>query len=114
MIDDLERRVRQVRSRVAVRAWEYRQRHHAKGVWLRLRRILADAQAAYVIPGGEAERLIAEGFRPEAVGRELEPPKIILFLPVERVARLTGAREIPVRLEVELLQAPALALIRFP
>ncbi|HEV8358624.1 MAG TPA: hypothetical protein VGX21_05695 [Methylomirabilota bacterium] len=50
MRDDLERRVRQVRSRVAVQAWEYRQRHHAKGVWMRLRRILADAQAAYVIP----------------------------------------------------------------
>jgi len=111
--EDLERRVREVRSRVAVRAWEYRQRHHAKGVWMRLRRILADAQAAYVIPDGEAGRLVAEGFRSEAVGRELEPPKVILFLPAERVARLTGAREIPVRLEVELLEARALALVRF-
>jgi hypothetical protein len=112
--DDLERRVRQVRSRVAVRAWEYRQRHHAKGVWMRLRRILADAAAAYVIPESEAERLVAEGFPPEPVGRELEPAKVILFLPAERVARLAGAREIPVRLEVELLEAPALALVRFP
>jgi hypothetical protein len=112
--DDLERRVRQVRSRVAVRAWEYRQRHHAKGVWMRLRRILADAAAAYVIPESEAERLVVEGFPPESVGRELERPKVILFLPAERVARLTGAREIPVRLEVELLEAPALALVRFP
>jgi hypothetical protein len=110
--DALERRVREVRSRVAVRAWEYRQRHHAKGVWMRLRRILVDAEAAYVIPGGEAERLVAEGFRPEAVGRELEPPKVILFLPAERVARLTGARGIPVRLGAELLEAPA--LVRFP
>ncbi|HEV8309662.1 MAG TPA: hypothetical protein VGW35_18520 [Methylomirabilota bacterium] len=114
MSDDLERRVRQVRSRVAVRAWEYRQRHHAKGVWMRLRRILADAAAAYVIPESEAERLVAEGFPPEPVGRELEPAKVILFLPAERVARLAGAREIPVRLEVELLEAPALALVRFP
>lgn len=114
MTDSLERRVRQVRSRVAVRAWEYRQRHHAKGVWMRLRRVLADAEAAYVIPEGEAERLVVEGFQPERVGRELEPPKIILFLPAERVARLTGARKIPVRLEVELLEAPALALVRFP
>jgi hypothetical protein len=114
MTDALERRVRQARSRAAVRAWEYRQRHHAKGVWLRLRRILADAEAAYVIPEGEAEGLVAEGFPPEPVGRELEPVKVILFLPAERVARLTGAREIPVRLGVELLEAPALALIRFP
>jgi hypothetical protein len=76
--------------------------------------VLSDAEAAYVIPAGEAERLIGEGFRPEAVGRELEPPKVILFVPAERVARLTGARELPVRLEVELLEAPALALVRFP
>jgi hypothetical protein len=46
------------------------------------------------------------------VGRELEPPKIILFLAAERVARLTGARGIPVRLGAELLEAPA--LVRFP
>jgi hypothetical protein len=65
-------------------------------------------------PEAEAERLIVEGFQPEAVGRELEPPKVILFLPAERVARLTGAREIPVRLDAELLAAPALALVRFP
>jgi hypothetical protein len=110
----LEGRLRQVRSRVAVRAWEYRQRHHAKGVWVRFRRVLADAEAAYVIAEGEAERLVAEGFPPEPVGRELEPLKTILFLPAERVARPTGAREIPVRLSVELLGAPALALVRFP
>lgn len=114
MSDGLERRIRQMRSRAAVRAWEYQQRHHAKGVWLRLRRILADAEAAYVIPEGEAERLVVEGFQPEPVGRELEPPKVILFLPADRVAQLTGAREIPVRLEVELLETPALALVRFP
>jgi hypothetical protein len=112
--EGLRRRVRQLRSRAAVRAWEYRQRHHAKGVWLRLRRVLADAQTAYVIPEREAERLLAEGVHPEAVGRELEPPRIILFVPAERVARLAGAREVPVRLGVEVLEAPALALVRFP
>lgn len=114
MSDELERRVRQVRSRVAARAWGYRQRRHARGVWMRLRRILADAQAAYVISESDAALLVAEGFRAEAVGRELEPAKIILFVPAARVARLTRAREIPVSLEVELLEAPALALVRFP
>ncbi len=114
MTDDLERRVRQVQSRVAVRTWGYRQRHHAKGVWMRLRRTLADAQSVYLIPDSEAKRLLAEGFRPEAVGRELEPPKVILFAPAERVVRITGAREIPVRLDVALLEAPALVLVRFP
>jgi hypothetical protein len=114
MTDDLARRVQQVRSRFAVRAWEYRQRHHAKGVWMRLRRILADARSAFVIPLTEADQLLAEGFQPEAVGRELEPPKIILFVPAARAERLNEAREIPVRLEVALLEAPALALVRFP
>ena len=110
----LERRLRQVRSRVAVRAWAYRQRHHAKGMWLRLRRVLAEAQSAYVIAGSEAEKLVAEGFRPEPVGTELQPPKVILFVPAERAAQIAGAREIPVRLGAALLEAPALALIRFP
>jgi hypothetical protein len=36
----LERRARQVRSRAAVRAREYRQRRHAKGAWGRFRRLL--------------------------------------------------------------------------
>ncbi len=114
MTGDLERRVRQARSRVAVRAWAFRQRHHAKGVWMRLRRVLADAQSAYVIPESEAARLLAEGLRPEAVGQELEPPKVVLFVPAERAARITGAREIPVRLEVPLLEASALVLVPFP
>ena len=114
MADDLARRVRQARSRLAVRAWEYRQRHHAKGVWMRFRRILADARSAHVIPLTEAEQLLAEGFQPGAVGRELEPPKIVLFVPAARAARLIDAREIPVRLEAALLEAPALALVRFP
>ncbi len=114
MTGDLERRIRQARSRVAVRAWAYRQRHHAKGVWMRLRRVLADAQSAYAIPGNEVERLLAEGFRAEPVGQELEPPKVVLFVPAERAARISGAREIPVRLEVALLEAPALVLVRFP
>jgi hypothetical protein len=114
MTRKLEDRVRQVRSRIAVRAWSYRQRHHSKGVWMRLRRVLAEAQSAYVIPTGEAERLVAEGFRPEAVGRELEPPKLMLFAPAERIERIPGAREISVRLDAALLEARALALIRFP
>ena len=114
MTPGLERRLRQLRSRVAVRAWAYRQRRHAKGVWMRLRRVLADARSAYVIAGSEADRLLAEGFRPETVGLELQPPKILLFVPAERAARIAGAQEIPVRLEAALLDAPALVLVRFP
>jgi hypothetical protein len=114
MIDKLERRVRQARSRTAVRAWGYRQRHHAKGMWMRLRRVLAEAQSAYVIPASEAERLLAEGFLPEAAGQELEPPKVVVFAPAERAASIRGAHEIPVRLDAALLEAQTLVLVRFP
>ncbi len=102
MSPSLEQRVRQHRSRVTVRAWEYRQRRHARGVWFRLRRALADANAAYVISEIDARQLVSEGCRPESVGADLEPSKLILFATV------------PVRLGGELLAAQCLALAPFP
>lgn len=108
-----ERRVRQLRSRVVVRSWDYRQRRHARGVWFRLRRVLADASAAYVITRGEAERLVAEGHRIEPIGQEIEPPKLIVLAPAGRVAQMASARPVPVRLGVEVLAAECLVLIPF-
>ena len=96
-----------------VRAWEYRQRRHAHGVWYRLRRVLARASAAYLITREDAETLTAEGWLPEAVGRELEPPKHIVVVPADRVVHLASARPIPVRLGAELLSAEYLALTSF-
>lgn len=113
MSPSVERRLRQLRSRVLVRSWEYRQRRHARGVWFRLRRVLADAREAHVIPREEALKLVAEGHRPEPVGQELEPPRLILFAPGERIARIALARPVPVRLEAELLAAECLALTAF-
>jgi len=113
MISSLERRVRQQRSRVAVRSWDYRQRHHARGVWFRFRRVLTDARTAYAISRDEALKLIAEGFRQEPVGSELEPPKLILFVPEDRVAQIGSAQPLPVRLGAELLGAKCIALIPF-
>lgn len=110
MTDVLERRVREFRSRVLVRSWEYRQRDHARGVWFRLRRVLAEASAAFVIPPEEAVALVAEGFRLEPVGQALEPPKSIVFVPAGRVAGIARARGVPVRLCRELLEAQHLAL----
>jgi len=110
----LERRVEAQRRRVLVRAWEYRQRHHARGVWFRLRRLLADASAAFVIPGEEADVLLAEGFQAEPVGGELEPPKTLLVVPAERVALIPSARRVPLRLGPELFEARHLALTPFP
>jgi hypothetical protein len=113
MIPALERRLRQQRSRLAVRSWDYRQRRHARGVWFRLRRVLADAREAHAIPRAEALALVAEGYRAEPVGQELEPPKLILFVPAERIARLGSARPLAVRLGAELLAAECLALTPF-
>lgn len=113
MNSSLERRLRQFRSRVLVRAWDYRQRRHARGVWFKLRRVLADASAAFVIPPDEGRRLIAEGHRPEPVGDELTPPRLILFVEAPRLARIDSARPVAVRLSRELLAAECLALVPF-
>jgi hypothetical protein len=113
MTTSLERRLRQLRSRVLVRSWGYRQRHHARGVWFRLRRVLADASEAYAVAREDAAELLAEGYRAESVGQELEPPKLIVFAPAARVARLASARPLAVRLSAELLAAELLALVPF-
>ena len=82
-------------------------------MWFRLRRVLADAGAAYVIPEDEARTLIAEGHRPEPVGQELEPPKLIVMASSARIAQIASAQPVPVRLGGELLAATCLALTPF-
>jgi hypothetical protein len=109
----LERRLRQHRSRVLVRSWDYRQRRHARGVWYRLRRLLADADAVFEVSREDARRLLDEGCRPASVGAELEPPKLIVAATAERVSRLASARPLAVRLNAELLGAECLALVPF-
>jgi hypothetical protein len=113
MTTSLEQRLRQLRLRVLLRSWEYRQRHHARGVWFRFRRVLADASEAYAVTREDAAELPAEGFRAEPVGQELEPAKLIVFVPAARVARLASARPLTVRLSAELLEAECLALVPF-
>jgi hypothetical protein len=109
----LDRRIRERRARVLVRSWDYRQRRHARGMWFRLRRVLADANAAFAISREDATRLMEEGCRAEPVGDELEPPKLIVFTRAERVAQIATARAVPVRLGPELLEAECLALTPF-
>jgi hypothetical protein len=107
------RRLRQWRSRVLVRAWDYRQRRHARGVWYRLRRALADAAEVYAIPRAEAERLVAEGHSVAPVGQALDPPKLLVLAPRERLARVGSARRLEVGLSAELLASECLALVPF-
>ena len=46
-------------------------------------------------------------------GHGIEPPKVIVFAPPERVARLVSAQEEPVSLGGELLSAEYLVLVPF-
>jgi len=109
----LERRARELRARVLVRSWAYRQRHHARGVWFKLRRVLAEASAAFVVAPEDAAALVAEGCRVEPVGESLEPRKVIVFAAAERVARIGSARAVPVRLGRDVLEAQHLVLTPF-
>jgi hypothetical protein len=113
MSSTLELRVREQRARVLVRSFDYRQRHNARGVWFRLRRVLADAGAAYVIADDEARKLVAEGHRVERVGEELAPPKLIVMASSARIGQIVSARPVPIRLSGELLAAEYLALTPF-
>jgi hypothetical protein len=108
-----ERRLREQRARVLIRTHDYRQRRHAHGVWFRLRRVLADASAAYAISVDDARALVAEGHAVEPVGAELEPPKLIVFVPADRVRAMAGAEQVPMRMGGALLAAPCLALVPF-
>jgi hypothetical protein len=109
-----ERRLREFRSRLLVRAWDYRQRDHARGVWFRLRRVLADAAEAFAVSEEDVRQLVAEGHGLEPVGSELAPPRQIVFVSSERARRLGSARPLEVRLSAELLASSCLALVRFP
>jgi len=111
--ESLHQRARRVRSRAAIRAWEYRQRNHSKGVWFRLRRVLADAESAFAIPCSEVTQLEEEGYRREPVGAEIEPQKVILFAPDARLEQIPEKRRIRVALDAEFFAAPCVALSRF-
>lgn len=112
-VERLQARARAVRARAVVRAWEFRQRTLAAGVWGRLVRLFALAQAVYEIPCGTAQELIAAGAVPAAVGYELDPPRTILILDGATASSLPGARELPLRPAPFLLGSPCLAVVLF-
>jgi hypothetical protein len=106
-------RAQEFQRRQLVRQWEYRQRDLARGVWFRLRRVLAGARAAYAISGEDAAALEAEGVQPASAGREVAPPLMLYFVPEDRLLRLRSARALAVRLSAELLSTKAVALVPF-
>ncbi len=108
-----ERRLRELRSRVLSRAWDYRQRRHARGAWFRLRRTLAGASEAHAVSAAEARQLVAEGYPLEPVGSELAPSKLIVIVPAARLRRISSARPLIVTLNADLLAAENLALVPF-
>jgi hypothetical protein len=108
-----DERVRRFEQRALVRAWEYRQRHHARGVWFRLRRLLTDADRAFVVSADDARALQSEGYRPDPVGADLHPAKTILVIPSERAASLQSATPIHVGLHADLLAAECIVLTPF-
>jgi hypothetical protein len=112
-LEAMERRAREVRARSIVRRWQYRQRHLAAGVWFRLRRVLADAEWAFLVDDDDARRLIEEGYVPEPCGAELAPPKTIVFVDDERLASIPSRRPVPVMLGPDLLIHTAIALVPF-
>ena len=112
-LDRMHARAREVRIRVAVRRWHYRQRNLAAGVWFRLRRVLADAKAVYVISDQDARRLVTEGYRVEACGRQVAPEKVILFVDETRLSSVESRRSIPVGLGPDFLTATAIALVAY-
>ena len=111
MTKALEARVRQIHERALIRAWEYRQRRHSKGVWFRLRRVLADAGEAFVINSEQADQLEAEGHLPLPVGQELEPRKRMFFISAQRLSELSSPRSVRVGLCADLLESEDLALV---
>lgn len=103
-----------MKQRLAVRAWEYRQRHGSKGVWDRLRFVLALSEHAFAIDDAMAASLTAQGHRPHAVGAELEPQRMYVVLAAEDARCVAGAQEIAVRLDAEFLGHAKVALVLFP
>ena len=110
----LHAHVRQMRERALVRAWEYRQRNLSKGVWFRLRRVLADAAQVLAASDEVANDLESRGYQPLPIGAELEPKKRLFLVDDPMSFDVSACRSMPVRLGQEFLRARNLILVPFP
>ncbi len=113
MTQRLHEKVRQIKEREAIRAWEFRQRHHSNGLWFRLREALVYAESAWAIGPEDAAALTQRGAFPLAVGKEFHPPKSIFIVSSAELLTLPSRVALPMRLGPELLGAEHLALLPF-
>lgn len=111
--EELHRRVREIRSRSAIRRWEMRQFERAHGAWFRVARLLTYAQSAWAIDESDAEALLASGHAPDPSGLELEPPRRLFLVTGQRLSSLPSARKVALRASPELLAQERLALVPF-
>lgn len=106
-------RIRKMKQRQAVRAWEYRQRRASKGVWDRLRAVLARSERAYALDEDAKAALRSLGVRPHPVGGELQPVREYYVLPATEGRRVASLPELQVGLGAAFLDAPRVALVYF-
>jgi hypothetical protein len=109
----LHERVRVIRARAAIQRWEIRQRGHAAGSWFALERLFALSRRAWILSAQDAETLVAAGHEPHPAGLALQQPRKVFIVSPSEIPSLAGAREIALRSSVELLLAPAIALVPF-
>jgi len=114
MSRSLHRRVQEIKARQTIRAWELRQNDCSKGVWFRLRRMLADVHSVYAVSEQTVQKLLAEDYASEQVGRELEPTKELIFIDESRLQQIPERRALAVRLDAAFLTERFLVLICFP
>ncbi|MEM9696729.1 MAG: hypothetical protein AAGA56_29600 [Myxococcota bacterium] len=110
----MRKRVRQIHAQALVRRSDYRQRHLAKGTWMRLRRELAISERVFVLSPEEEHKLVARGFETLAVGEALHPKKRLYRVDRAQLSALEArADEVPVGLNQTFLSAEAVALVPF-
>lgn len=110
-LEAMQRRAQAVRARATIRRWEYRQRNLAHGVWYRWRALLARAEEAWAVSEDAIASLVSRGAVLQEVGRELEPPKQIVFASREDVP--SDARPLALHLDADMLEAGQVVLVPF-
>lgn len=113
MSEALRERASKVRAQVTVRRWELRQQSHAKGVWYRLRRLLAGSARVFSVSDADMQALLAEPRQPHPAGLELHPQRFIVAVAPEELSSLPSAREHRVALGAELLAARNWVVVPF-